>query len=224
MKLSKAIYLAIKNAIHYDDASFIYDSFIKGKFNGDPDYATNINNVFAGFNQALSRLSDLERLPYRVDEVTLENNSFNISALQHNLKEIIAIAYVDESEIMPLPFSVEGSLVRINLPLTNGIKVKVEYKEDIFFIQGESYYYNYTKNEIGEYTLINSKDEELKDYGITDQMVNAICEYVKGFLNEGVEMVLANMHITRAEQYFVNINPVRSSLAQTVVYKKYGIE
>lgn len=222
MKLSKLVYLCVKNVILYDDESFSYDGFIKGKFNGNPDYATSINNVFSAINQAISRLSDLERLPYRVEEVTLEDYAFNISDLEHNLKEIVAIAYIDSyKNITPLAFDIVGNQVIVKGVVSNA-KVHVEYKEDIFFIQGESYYYEYTVNELGEYTLITSKDIELRDLGINDQMCNAIVEYAKGVLNEGVETVLANMHMTRAEQYFVNINPVRSGLAQTVVVKKWG--
>lgn len=222
MKLSKLVYLCVKNVILYDDESFSYDGFIKGKFNGNPDYATSINNVFSALNQAISRLSDLERLPYRVEEVTLEDYAFNISDLEHNLKEIVAIAYIDSyKNITPLTFDIVGNQVIVKGVVSNA-KVHVEYKEDIFFIQGESYYYEYTVNELGEDTLITSKDIELRDLGINDQMCNAIVEYAKGVLNEGVEAALANMHITRAEQYFMNINPVRSGLSQTVVVKKWG--
>lgn len=222
MKLSKLVYLCVKNVILYDDESFSYDGFIKGKFNGNPDYATSINNVFSAINQAISRLSDLERLPYRVEEITLEDYAFNISDLEHNLKEIVAIAYIDSyKNITPLTFEILGNQVIVKGVVSNA-KVRVEYKEDIFFIQGESYYYEYTVNELGEDTLITSKDIELRDLSINDQMCNAIVEYAKGVLNEGVETALANMHITRAEQYFMNINPVRSGLSQTVVVKKWG--
>lgn len=224
MKLSKLVYLCVKNVILYDDESFQYDPFIKGKFNGNPDYATSINNVFSAINQAISRLSDLERLPYRVEEITLEGYAFNISDLKHNLKEIVAIAYIDSyKNITPLTFEILGNQVIVKGVVSNA-KVHVEYKEDIFFIQGESYYYEYTVNELGEDTLITSKDIELRDLGINDQMCNAIVEYAKGVLNEGVETALANMHITRAEQYFMNINPVRSGLSQTVVVKKWGVD
>lgn len=223
MKLSKLVYLCVKNVILYDDESFQYDPFIKGKFNGNPDYATSINNVFSAINQAISRLSDLERLPYRVEEITLEGYAFNISDLKHNLKEIVAIAYIDSyKNITPLTFEILGNQVIVKGVVSNA-KVHVEYKEDIFFIQGESYYYEYTVNELGEDALITSKDIELRDLGINDQMCNAIVEYAKGVLNEGVETALANMHITRAEQYFMNINPVRSGLSQTVVVKKWGV-
>ncbi len=223
MKLSKLVYLCVKNVILYDDESFSYDGFIKGKFNGNPDYATSINNVFSAINQAISRLSDLERLPYRVEEITLEDYAFNISDLEHNLKEIVAIAYIDSNKnITPLTFEILGNQVIVKGVVSNA-KVHVEYKEDIFFIQGESYYYEYTVNELGEDTSITLKDIELRDLGINDQMCNAIVEYAKGVLNEGVETALANMHITRAEQYFVNINPVRSGLSQTVVVKKWGV-
>lgn len=230
MKLSKLVYLSIKNVILYDDESFDYNSFIQGKFNGHPDYATSINNVFSAINQAISRLNDLERLPYRVDKITLNDYAFSISEFEetneHNIKEIVAIAYVDNyGHITPLPFKEVGDKVIVSCGTSN-LEVSVEYKEDILFIEGESYYYEYASStdDEGELELLASKDIELRDYGIKDQTCNMIVEYVKGVLNEPVAAELANMHITRAEQYFANLNPVRSAFEQTIVQRKWRVD
>lgn len=227
MKLSKLVYLCVKNVILFDDAPFDYESFIQGKFNGDPDYATSINNVYTSINQAISRLSDLERIPYRVNEIQLNDYAFSISAFEnlhkHNIKEIVAIAYIDSNKsILPLNFREVGDKVIVDCGISN-IKVHVEYKEDIFFNEGD-FDYKYTVDELGEATLLTSKDIELREYGIKDETCNAIVEYVKGALSEPVETALSNMHTTRAEQYFMNINPVRSAFAQTSVYKKWRVD
>ena len=91
MNLSKLVYLSIKNAIYYDDASFSFDNFKKDLFNGDPDYATNINNVFLPLNEAIARLSDLERIPYKTIEISQNDfeNGFYVINLRTLEKEII---------------------------------------------------------------------------------------------------------------------------------------
>ena len=63
----------------------------------------------------------------------------------------------------------------------------------------------------------------LKEYGITDSMCNYIIEYVKGKLFEQENPDVANMHITRAEQYFNNIKPSTSAFSQQVVRTVYGV-
>lgn len=72
MLLSKLVFLSVKNVIYLDDTSFNYEGFINGDFDNDVDYATNINNVFSPLNEAIGRLSDLERIPYIVEEVFSE--------------------------------------------------------------------------------------------------------------------------------------------------------
>lgn len=227
MKLSELVYLAVKKAIYYDDNSFTYESFIQHKFDGDPDYATNINNVFSPLNMAISELSDLERIPYIVDKVNIENNAFSLSSLSKKVKEIVAIAYIDQytGEIVPVPYHKFGNAIRLTRPV-NG-DVYVEYKQLIPYLgigNENNYEYIYSPlNNDGTRTLLSSHDVEMEDYGINDHMCTKIMEFIKGELNEGVASDLGNMHVTRAMQFFADIDVVRSELRQTVVQPKYKI-
>lgn len=227
MLLSELVYLAVKKAIYYDDSSFTYDSFIQGKFDGDPDYAQSINNVFSPLNTAISELSDLERIPYIVEKVNLQNNAFSLSSLSKKVKEIVAIAYIDKDtgEIVPVPYVRFVDAMRIN-KFVNG-DVYVEYKEAIPYLGiGENKYeYRYSPelNDDGTRELITSKDIDMNTFGIDDNMCVKITEYIKGELSEGTMSELGNMHVTRAMQFFADINITKSQLRQTVVQKQYRI-
>ena len=111
MLLSKLVYLAIKNITYFDDMAFTYEAFLQGKYNQDSDYATNINNIFTPINEAISRLSDLERIPYRVESVNvslIENNILLFNKLNHNVKQVISVAQVYGSNYRPLEWRVFG--------------------------------------------------------------------------------------------------------------------
>ena len=220
MKLSKLAYQCVKNAIYYDDPSFTYEQFLMGKHDSNPDYANNIRNVFGPINAAVMRLGDLERIPYRVDKVDLEEGFFPKSDLSKACRSVVAVATMKDGAPYPLSFKDFGDKVLVER--ASGGAVLVEYKEDIPPFNTESYTYDYVLNDLGGYSLYGTpSDIELKDYGITDAMCWAIVEYVKGSLNEQVDSQLANMHMNRAEQYFSNIEPAKSALRQQTIKTAY---
>ena len=207
MKLSKLVYQCIKNVVYSDDTSFSYAEFLKGTFNNSADYATNINNVFAPLNEAIARLSDLERIPYRVEACNVVDNIIDLNYCIYPVKEVISVAqrvYVRFIKLDHKPFGLDKVYVNDCPPYGY---TYIEYKEDIPMF--DETYYSYAAND--------EDVVDLKNYGITDSMCNYIIEYVMGKLYEPISAEVANMHITRAEQYFVNIKPTTSAFAQQTV-------
>ena len=94
----------------------------------------------------------------------------------------------------------------------------MEVKEDIPHFDSTSYYYKKDDED-----TLEEYDVNLADYGINDSMCNYIMEYVMGRLTEQISPEIANMHITRAEQYFANIKPNNSNLTQRQVKNVYKI-
>ena len=233
MLLSKLVYQCIKDVVYYDDYAFNYEQFLQGRFEGDPDYATSINNVFSPLNAAITRLNDLERIPYRVVEIAPKNNVIKISDLEsvkdindltHAVKEIVGVSFILDGRIVALDFRTDGGSLFLS-PYPSSAKIIVEYKEEIPPFDEDSYNYDYIndENDIPEVVEDTVRDVELRNYGIKDSYIPYIQEYVKGFLSEPISAELANMHLTRAEQYFNNINPVKSSTIQTNVKIVYSI-
>ncbi len=221
MKLSELVYQCVKNVVYFDDASFTYEQFLQGKHDGNPDYATNIRNVFNPINEAIMRLGDLEKIPYCIDEVVAVDGAFSKSSLQRNCRFIYGVATMKNGVAVPLNFRIIGD--RVHVDNVNYGALLVEYKEDIPYFDENSYKYEYIVNSLGGYDLVTSRDISLSEHNITNAMCSAIIEYVKGSLGEQVAPELANMHITRAEQYFANIDTAHSQLRQQFVQSKNKI-
>jgi hypothetical protein len=219
MKLSKLVYLCIKNVIYFDDTSFSLEEFLKGSFNSHPDYATNINNVFSQINESIARLSDLERIPYLVEYCEVTDNIIELNQCSKSVKEVISVAqntYKGFKAVEHRPFGLGKVYLASYSPYSD---TYIEYKEDIpMFDETYMPFKNYN-DELEE----NPLDVDLKEYGINDSMCNYIIEYVKGKLFEQENPDVANMHITRAEQYFNNIKPSTSAFSQQVVRTVYGV-
>lgn len=229
MNLSKLVYLCVKGTTYFDNyGNFTYDQFMDGNFTNDPDYATAISNVFIPLNEAISRLNDMDKLPYAISEVTPNDNVVDISAL--NAKEVINFGqvYVDKIyntaqyyRLEYRPFGTNKYILKAyNRPSIYG-SVLCEYKKDI--PQFDMSYISYDPEEEQDYDETEATDVDLKEYGITDSMTPYIQEYVKAMLLEQIDPSLANMHRTVAEQYFANIRQVMSSFSQPRIANTYKI-
>lgn len=222
MKLSELVYLSVKNAIYYDDFSFTREEFLNRTFDNSPDYATNINNVFTPINEAIARLSDLERIPYQVEECAISSGVIHLNNLPSKkiVKEVINVAEVNNSgayhKLSHRLFGVGKVFVLDYFNSFN--KIYIEYKEDI-----PTFNIDHIPFKDFNDTLVTSNDYELRDFGITDSMCNYIIEYASGRLLEQMNADLSNMHIIRAEQYFTNIKPVSQAFVQQVVSRVYGV-
>ena len=221
MLLSKLVFLCVKNVIYLNDTSFNYYGFVKGDFNNDIDYDININNVFSPLNEAISRLSDLERIPYVVEQVQT-GKIIDLSTLTREVKEVINVAQVhSDGSYHKLHHVMFGrDKVRIVSPINCHDPIYVEYKENIK---------EFDKTDIVpivEDPLEGDLDLNIdlyKEYGINNTIANYIIEYVQGKLLEPIAPELANMHITRAEAYFANIAVAKTSFPQLVNATKYVI-
>ena len=227
MKLSELVFRSVKNTIYFDDTSFSFLEFKKGTFNGDPDYALNLNNVYAPLNEAISRLSDLEKIPYQVLAVKsnmLEKNIVDLKKFENeyntSVKEVVNVGVFNGLQCEKVPHYMFGhDKVVIEEPTNKDLYI--EFKQDIPYLDEEKYHYVYDEN--GEEVAGDSFDVDLKEYGITDSMCNYIMEYVKGNLGSVVGEEVANMHLTRAEQYFNNIQDNTYTFGQKLVKAKCPI-
>ena len=157
MNLSKLVYLCVKNAIYYDDTSFSFDNFKKGLFDGNPDYANNINNVYLPLNEAIVRLSDLERIPYKVVQVNNVEGIVDLTTIEEQndtkIKEVINVA------TLPNYVKIDHRNLGGNKILINGAykSIIIEYKEDLPHFDSTGYYYKKSEND-----LIDEYDTDMR--------------------------------------------------------------
>ena len=211
MLLSKLVYLSIKNVLYQNDYSFTYENFMNGSFDDDIDLSMQINNVFSPLNEAIARLSDLDRIPYRFARIRpSQYGEVELSGLTHEVKEVMGVMQNGHA----IAFKKLGTTLYLEWFDTSK-DATIEYSEDIP---------SFSKDDLVE--LEEGQPDgniDLKIYGISEGMCNYIIEFVKGKLLEPLAPELANLHITTAESYFQTLNPVKKATIQTVVHKKFEV-
>lgn len=211
MKLSELAYQVVKNVKYLEDAGFTYNSFINGDYDADQDYSNSINNAITPINEAIHRLSDRNKILYQIVSYGVPKDALlNISQLSISIKKIKSVFYMNGNQYLKVGYREYGKgfvfiQTVLNYPLY------IEYIEDIK---------NFDKEDIYN----SGNDIELGNLGISETACSYIIEYAQGKLQEAIAPELANMHITRAEQYMEDLEEQQTSFNQEVVAKKYGIQ
>lgn len=210
MKLSELAYRAIKNVIYYEDAGFTYEAFMGKDFDTDQDYSNNINNVMEPINEAIHRLSDREKIMFQVASAGVpSNNLVDISVFANKVKTIKAVFYITHNGYESVGYK-EYSKGFVFVERLLKKPLFIQYVEDIKAFKKEDIY-------------DEEKDVELETLGLNDTMCSYIVEYAQGKLLEPISPNLANMHITRAEQYFDDLEPQSMVFTQQVITRKFRI-
>lgn len=197
MKLSELVFEVVKNVVYLSDDAFQYDAFIQGDFDSDPDYKNSINNVFTPLNEAIHRLSDRGKLKNKIEKIPSPNSTGLIKLpdeIRDNVKTILNIFTLKKNGYEHLEFREFGNNILLMSRVSSNEEIYIEYEEDIR---------NFTRSDIFHYDEVDvANDVDLKEYGISNTMCSYIIEYCQGRLQEPLAPELANMHLTRAEQYF----------------------
>lgn len=221
MKLSNLVFNAVKNVKYLEDEHFSYNGFIRGEFNNDMDYANSINNVFAPLNEAIHRLSDMKKISFCVEKLPSPNANgiIDIQSISYDIKTIVNVFILDNGDYKKINHREFG---RNKILLTNLQSEKyqyyIEYIQDIPNFSKDDIYYFEDDN------VIEQRDIDLKDFGISDTMCSYIVEFCQGKLLEPIAPELANLHLTRAEQYFNDLDSRQTSFYQKQISNKYRIE
>lgn len=221
MKLSNLVFNAVKNVKYLEDSNFTCEAFIHGDYDNDMDYANSINNVFAPLNEAIHRLSDMNKISFCVEALSTPdaNNLIDIQAQSYDIKKIVNVFFVENGNYQKVNHREFGrNKILLIEPPSGSRTYYMEYIQDIpNFSRNDIYYYE-------ESDIIEQRDIDLKDYGISDTMCSYIIEYCQGKLLEPIAPELANLHLTRAEQYFNDLDTRQTSFHQKEIKKKYRIE
>lgn len=229
MKLSLLAYQVVKNIKYLQDFNFTYEAFRKGEYNNDSDYSNSINNLFAPINEAIHRLSDMQKIKTVIDFVgVLENKNFlSLKPITKNIKSIVSVFYMYNNQYCKVDFRELGAdkllILNTNLIPSNAT-FYVQYFEDIkHFSPLDIAYVEQVNTDDYSITILEDNDVELKDYGITDTMCSYIIEYCQGKLQETIAPELANLHLTRSEQYFNDLESQQTFFEQSSIRNMYRI-
>lgn len=209
MKLSEITYQVVKNVKYLEDTGFTYEAFIQKEYDGDQDYTLSINNAMAPINEAIHRLSDRNKIAFQVASLGTPNNALVDISHINKIKKIKNMFYMNGSDYEAIGFREYGKgLVFIERVLNQPLYM--QYIEDIRPFKMSDIY-------------DEEKDIDLSTIGITETMCDYIVEYAQGKLQEPIAPELANLHITRAEQYFDDLDEQQIVFAQKVITRKFRI-
>lgn len=221
MQLSKLVYEVVKNVKYLEDTGFTYEAFVRGEYDNDLDYKNSINNAFSPINEAIHRLSDRNKIKHKIELIGKANKNgiIDLGTLAYDINKIINVFSLLNGDYVHVEFREFGK-DKLLVTSNSDNELYLEYIQDICHFSKDDIYF-FTDNN----NIIEKKDVDLKkDYGITETMCSYIIEYAAGRLLEPIAPELANMHITRSEQYFDDLEEQQTPFSQNKITTKYRIE
>ena len=219
--MSKLVYEVVKNVKYLEDTGFTYEAFVRGEYDNDLDYKNSINNAFSPINEAIHRLSDRNKIKHKIELIGKANNNgiIDLGTLAYDINKIINVFSLLNGDYVHVEFREFGK-DKLLVTSNSDNELYLEYIQDICHFSKDDIYF-FTDNN----NIIEKKDVDLKkDYGITETMCSYIIEYAAGRLLEPIAPELANMHITRSEQYFDDLEEQQTPFSQNKITTKYRIE
>lgn len=209
MKISEITYQVVKNVKYLEDIGFTYEAFVNKEYDNDQDYTQSIVNAMAPINEAIHRLSDRNKIAFQVVSVGVPNNSLVDITQVSRVKKIKSMFYMEKGDYETVGFRECGK---------GYVFIERVFKKPLFmqFVEDIP---PFKMSDIYE----EDKDIDLSIIGINETMCDYIIEYAQGKLQEPIAPELANMHITRAEQYFDDLDEQQTVFTQKVVAKKFRI-
>lgn len=210
MKLSELVYNVVKSTFDFGESAFTYDSFKEGLFDDSVDYGAQKINSFTEINLAIHRLSDLRKIPFKVEKfsTSVDSSIMDFSSLGFKVKKVIAIVKLDERSGDYYNFGFRNIGAKkvniIGLNTTKPQQLYVEYIEEIP---------NFKESDF-DYSEGNNKDVDLEDYGIDENMCSMIILYASARLLYLADPQLSYREEYLGEQYFDQLESHGSSFLQ----------
>lgn len=209
MKISEITYQVVKNVKYLEDIGFTYEAFVNKEYDNDQDYTQSIVNAMAPINEAIHRLSDRNKIAFQVVSVGVPTNSLVDISQVSRVKKIKSMFYMEKGDYEAVGFR-ECGKGYVFIERVFKKPLYMQFVEDITPFKMSDIYEE-------------DKDIDLSIIGINETMCDYIIEYAQGKLQEPIAPELANMHITRAEQYFDDLDEQQTVFTQKVVAKKFRI-
>lgn len=216
MNLSELVYQCVKNVKYLEDDGFTRETFLNGDYDNDTDYANSINNVFTPLNEAVQRLSDLNKIRFVVRESTLGDNgevslaSFFEENEENDIGVIKNVAIYENNNYHTLDYRLINEKLKVISNVKKGTQIYIEYAREIKTFTRSDVSYSVEEGEQKDIDLSNQ-------YGITNNMCQYIIEYVKGKLSMIIDPSIAITNVNTAESYFNNLPTYYSQLFQKSV-------
>lgn len=208
MRVADLVINCLKETFHNDDVNITVAALRDGSLAKNPEYATEINNVFLSINKAVSRLITAKKVELKHDVLTADESQeiYDISSLK-DLRKIRSVYILQNGRPYWIGWSVVGQNM---LYLGYGLK-------DTIHIAYERKIPNFTESDI------NSEDDIESKYGLTDELCNYINYFVKSELFEAVDPDRCKRYLNYFEQFVAEVDTRESTPYQTSTQARYKI-
>ncbi len=197
MKLATLAYEVVRDAIEFP-SGFNKDGFVRGDYDEDRDFSSQISFAFNYINLAITRLVTLKKTILKVTKKAADGTGY----IEFGDGEITAVFSDMSRDYKKVHFR----------EFSDGIAVERDYVSKVVCIEYRPNVPHFSLEDIRESVLDEDNQPvyqeveiELKNYGITDDMCSYIKEYAKGGLMEYLSPDLSQKHMQMAESYFASL-------------------
>lgn len=214
MRLAQLAFDIARDSIEIEGGFNLY-SFIRGDYDDDRDYSSQISFAFSYINLAFARLFTGKKTLLKVKGFTPDEKGY----VEVKDGEVTAAIEEKRPDYKSIDF----------IPFADGIAVEGKYANKEIFIEYRPFIPRFDLSSIREQSLDENghetyveKEIDLSDYGITDEMCAYVKEYAKGGLLEYLSPDMSQRHTQMAEAYFASLKTHHTNYPQREIKDRFG--
>lgn len=214
MKLADLAYEVARDSIEFPSGFNKY-GFVRGDFDDDRDFSTQISFAFNYINLAFARLFSSKKNLLKIVKKTPS-----------------ATGYFDfaDGEVTAIVSDLSRDYERVHFkPFGDGFAVEEDFASKVVYVEYRPFIPHFDLSSIREQALEDNRvvfeevDVELEDYGINDEMCAYVKEYAKGGLMEYLSPDLSQKHTQMAENYFSMLKTRHTDYPQRKIEDRLGV-
>lgn len=189
MKLATLAYEIARDAIE-NPSGFNFEGFVRGDYDNDRDYSSQISFAFNYINLFCSRLLTERKTKLKITKTISDVNGY-IEFSKGNITAIVDAVTPRYKRVKYFEY-------------LDGVAVEKEWVSKIVYVEYRPFIPHFSLEDIRTMSEDAGYDEviiNLEDYGITDEMCSYIKEFAKGGLMEYLSPDLSEKHSQKAEVY-----------------------
>ena len=214
MKLGSLVYEIVRDAIEFP-SGFNKEGFIRGDYDNDRDFSSQISFAFNYVNLAFTRLVTSKKTLLKITKKISDETGY--------------IEFKD-GEITAIVTNMSREYERVNFhDFNEGVAIEKEYIGKPIYIEYRPAIPHFDLESIRDQALDEDNEEtiveveiDLEQYGITDEMCAYVKEYAKGGLMEYLSPELSSRHVQMAESYFSALKTRYTAYPQRKVEDRFG--
>lgn len=214
MKLASLAYEIARDSIEFP-SGFNKEGFVRGDYDHDRDFNSQISFAFNYINLAFTRLITGKKTLLKIVPKISNDQGY----IEFKDGEVIAVVSGLGRDYERVNFMAYGE----------GIAVEKAYVQKVVYVEYRPAIPHFDIESIRDQALDEDNEEiiveveiELEQYGITDEMCNYVKEYAKGGLMEYLSPDLSQKHTQMAENYFAALKTRYTDFPQRKIEDRFG--